>query len=168
MTSQPLSGSSHPLYRQHHTHSFYDITLTICVASFALYKTSQPHFLTSNHHFEDITPTILNIVSTLCHHTNSIDDKTATICMISHPVCVRHSVHCVYDIIPTMYDNTNLCVEHHTRHMYDIICTTEDVTSTLSHQATIFMMAQPFQTWHHTQCIYDIISNMYAITIMLS
>ena len=57
--SQPLSGSSHPLYRHHHTHSFYDITLAICVASFELYKTWHPHFLISNHHFEDITPTIL-------------------------------------------------------------------------------------------------------------
>ena len=35
-TSQPLSVSSHTLYRQHHTHSFYDITLAICVASFTL------------------------------------------------------------------------------------------------------------------------------------
>ena len=36
-TSQPLSVSSHPLYRKHHTHSLYDIALSICVASFALY-----------------------------------------------------------------------------------------------------------------------------------
>ena len=38
-TSQPLSVSAQPLYRQQHTHSLYDITLEICVASFALYKT---------------------------------------------------------------------------------------------------------------------------------
>ena len=48
-TSQPLSVSSHPPYRQHHTHSLYDITLAIYVASFALYKTSHPHFMTSKH-----------------------------------------------------------------------------------------------------------------------
>ena len=114
MTSQPLSLSSHPLYRQHHTHSFYDITLTICMASFALYKTSQPHFLTSNHHFEDITPTILDMSLYLCQHTNSIDDITATICMISHQVNVRNSVHYIYDIVPTMYDITNLCVDYTT------------------------------------------------------
>ena len=46
VTSEPLSVSSHPKYRQHHTHSLYDITLAICVASFALYKTSHPHFMT--------------------------------------------------------------------------------------------------------------------------
>ena len=55
----------HRHYLCHHTHSFYDNTLAICVASFALYKTSDPHFLTSNHHSEDITPTILDIVSTV-------------------------------------------------------------------------------------------------------
>ena len=31
-----LSVSSHPRYWEHHTHSFYDITLGICIASFAL------------------------------------------------------------------------------------------------------------------------------------
>ena len=35
-TSQPLSVSSHPLHRQHHTQSLYDMTLAMCVASFAL------------------------------------------------------------------------------------------------------------------------------------
>ena len=64
-TSQPLSVSSHPLYRKHHTHSLYDITLSICVASFALYKTSPPHFMTSNHRVYIITPTIFDIVPTV-------------------------------------------------------------------------------------------------------
>ena len=38
VTSQPPSVSSPTLYRQHHTHSFYDITLALCAASFAVYK----------------------------------------------------------------------------------------------------------------------------------
>ena len=65
-TSQPLSLSSHPKYRQHHNHPLYDITLPICVASFALYKSSHPHFMTSNLHVYVITATIFDIVSTLC------------------------------------------------------------------------------------------------------
>ena len=53
-----------------------------------------------------------------------------------------------------MYDVKNLCVDNTTlEHMYDIICATEDVTSTLSHQATIFMTSYPPQAWHHTHCI---------------
>ena len=59
------SVSSHPLNWYHHTHFLYDITLAISMASFALYKTSHPHFMTSNHHFYDITPTIFDIISTL-------------------------------------------------------------------------------------------------------
>ena len=52
--------SSHPKYRQHHTHPLYDINIAICVASFALYKTSHPHFMTSNHRDYVITPTIIS------------------------------------------------------------------------------------------------------------
>ena len=32
--------------------------------------------------------------------------------MISHPVNMRHSVHYIYDIVPTMYDITTLCVDY--------------------------------------------------------
>ena len=45
-----------PLYRQHHTHSFYDHKLAICVASCALYKTSHSHFLTSKHQLRTSHP----------------------------------------------------------------------------------------------------------------
>ena len=45
-----VSLSSQPLH-WYHTHSLHDITLAVCVASLALYKTSRPHFMTSNHHF---------------------------------------------------------------------------------------------------------------------
>ena len=193
MTSQPLSGSSHPLYRQHHTYSFYDITLSIRVASFALYKTSEPHFLTSNHHFEDITPTILEIVSTVSvsshqlyrwYHSNYMYHITSIIWETFCPLYLWHRTHYVWQHKP-------VCWIHHTRHMYDIICTTEDVTSTLSHQATIFDFASTsgitshplYQTshqlylchhnlstditstfvWHHTHYMCDIICTRYNI-----
>ena len=99
-TSQPLSVSSHPKYRQHHTHHFNDITLAICVASFALYKTSHPHFMTSNHRVYVITQTIFDIVSTVSvsshplywwYHTNCISETTSTI---------------IHDIISIVYDMT--------------------------------------------------------------
>ena len=76
---QPLSVSSHPKYRQHHTHPLYDITLAICVASFALYKTSHTHFMTSNHRVYVITHTIFDMVSTVCGCA-----ITSTVLMISH------------------------------------------------------------------------------------
>ena len=64
-TSQPLAVSSHAQYRQHHTHSLYEITLAIYVASFALYKTSYPHFMTSTRCVYFITNTIFGIMSTV-------------------------------------------------------------------------------------------------------
>ena len=86
-TSQPLSVSSHPLYRQHHTHSLYDITLAMCVASVALYKTSHPHFMTSDHRVFLITPTILDSCPLyLCHHLHCTDDITPTVSLRSHPL----------------------------------------------------------------------------------
>ena len=105
MTSQPLSVSSHPLYRQHHTHSFYEITLAIWVASFVLYKTSHPHFFTSNHHFEDITPTILDIVATVSvsslqhyrwYHRHYMYDITSRVYKTFCPLYLWHHTHCFW------------------------------------------------------------------------
>ena len=63
----------------HIKHSLYGITLAICVASFALYKTSHPHFMTSNHRVYVIKPTIFDMVSTVCGCA-----ITSTLLMISH------------------------------------------------------------------------------------
>ena len=158
--------SSHPLYRQHHTHTFYDITLAICVASFALNNTTQPHFLTSNHHFEDITATILDIVSTVSvsshqlywwYNSHYMYDITSSICETVCPLYLWHCTHYVW------YHNPR-CWLHHTLHMYDIICTTEDVTSTLPLQATTFMTSHPLQAWHHTCCVRHCTSCIFVIT----
>ena len=143
------------MYRQHHTNSLDDITLSICVASFALYKTIQPHILTSNHHFEDIALTILDTMSTVSvsshqhyrwYHSHYMYDITSSICETWCPLYLWHCTHYVWNHNP-------LCWIHHTRIMYNIICATEDVTSTLSHQATIFMTSNAFQAWHHIPCI---------------
>ena len=166
MTSQPLSLSSHPLYRLHHTHSFYDIILAICVALCALYKTSQPHFLSSNHHLEDITPTILDIVSTVSvssqqlyrwYHSHYMYDITSSICKAFSLLYLWHHIRCVWQHNP-------VCWLHHTQHMYEIFCTTEDVTSTLSQQTTIFMTSHTLQAWHHSPFIRHCTNFIFVIT----
>ena len=166
MTSQPLSGSSQPLYRKHHTHSFYDITLAICLALFALHKKSHRHILTSNHHFEDITPTILDIVSTVSvsslqhyrwYHSHYMYDITS---IIYETFCLLYLWYHTHYI----WQHNTVSWLHHTRHMYDIICTTEDVTSTLSHQARVFMTSHPLQAWHHTPCITHQTNCIFVIT----
>ena len=123
--------SSHRLYRQHPTLSFYDIILAIFVVSFALYNASHPHFLSSHHHFEDITPTILDIVSTVSvssnqlypwYHSHFMYDIISSICETFCPLYLWHRNHYVW------HHNTLYWIDH-TRHMYDIICPTDVVTS---------------------------------------
>ena len=136
------------------------------VASFALYKTSHPHFLISIHHFEDITPTILDIMSSISvtshklyrwYHSHYMYDITSSICETFCPQYLWHHPHYVWDHNP-------MCWLHNTRHMYDIICATEAITSTLSHQATIFMTSHPLQAWHHTPCIRHRTNCIFVIT----
>ena len=47
--------------------------------------------------------------------------------------------------------------------MSDIICAKEEVTSTLSHQATIFMTSHPPLAWHHTPCIRHCTNCIFVI-----
>ena len=167
MISEILSVSSHALYRQHHTHSLFDIILAICVASFALYKTSQPHFLSSNHHFEDIIPTILDIMSTVSgsshqiyrwYHSHYVYDLTSSISVTSHPLYLWHNIHCVWH-------HSTLCSWRNTRDMYDILCTVEDNAPILSHQITVFMISRPLQAGQHSPCIRHRTHSIYAITL---
>ena len=139
-----LNMRNHSHYLCPHTHSFYDITLDICVASFALYKTSHPHFLISNHHFEDITPTILDIVSTLSvssqklyqwYHSHYIYDITSSICEAISPLYLWHCTHYVW------HHNT-LCWLHHTRHIW----MTSFVLQKRSH---LLYLIKPQSLWLH-------------------
>ena len=69
-------------------------------------------------------------------------DITSSICETFCPLYLWHHTHYVWDHNPMWW-------LHHTPHMYDIICATEAVTSTLSHQDTIFVTLHPLQEWHH-------------------
>ena len=92
MTSYPFYMTSKPLNVCYHTHCIDNFTSILCitpqspcVASFALYKTSHPHFMTTNHRVYVITPTILTWCPLyLCHHIHSIDDITPTVFLRSH------------------------------------------------------------------------------------
>ena len=127
---------------------------------------SHPHFLTSNHHLEDITPTILDIVSTVSvsshllywwYHSHNMYDITSSLCAPFCPLYLWHRTLCVWQ-------HNTVCWLHHTRHMYDIICATEYVTSTLTQQAKIFVTSHPLQAWHHTTCIRHHTYCIFVIT----
>ena len=90
-TSQPLSVSSHPKYREHHTHPLYDIRLFIWMALFALYKISHPHFMTSNHRAWGGLRSIFDIMS--------------TVSVSSHPVYWRYHTNCISEITSAIIHN---------------------------------------------------------------
>ena len=104
-------------------------------------------------------------------------DITYSIHVTSYSLYLGHHIH-------YLCPHNSLCSWYHTQHMCDIICTTDDITSTLSHQTTVFMISHALQAWHHTHCIrylthcifviitsplisypiwYDIISTLYDI-----
>ena len=142
---------SHPLYRQHHTHSLYDVTFTICVALFALYKTSHPHFMTSNHRVYVITQNILYIVSTVSvsshppywwYHTNCISEITSAI---------------IHDIISIVY-NITATIWHHNHCIHDIRFLTYDITS------RVYVISSPIPVTSQTLCLWIYVNCIYHQT----
>ena len=123
----------------------------MCGIVFIIQEITSPHF--------DLKPPFWG------HHTQYIRHRVHCICvitpalsMISQPLYVWYHIKYICDILSTIFmtsyplymQQNTLSWLHHTRYMYDIFCATEDVTSTLSHQATIFMTSHPLQIWHHT------------------
>ena len=114
-----VSVSSQWLHWWSQTNSMHDITATLCVASYALYKTSYTFFMTSHHCSYHISSTafmtshILCMTSNmaiqmlhlpsdplyltlhplyLCHQTQGITYTTPTPCMPSHTLYVWHPI----------------------------------------------------------------------------
>ena len=83
-------------------------------------------------------------------------DITYSIHVTSYPLYLWH--HILY-----VWQHNTVCGWYHTRHMCDIICTTDDITSTLSHQTTVFM-SHPLQAWHHTHSIRHCTHCIFVIT----
>ena len=119
MKPHPLCRATYTLYMRHHSHSLCphtqsidNITHTLCMTSHSPYVwhrfpiqdiTSSLYDL--NHHVYVITPTIFDMVSTLCGCA-----ITSTVLMISHQLyfcddihynlqhhipCIRHDSHCM-------------------------------------------------------------------------
>ena len=115
-------------------HSLYDITLAIYVAPFALYRTSHPHFMISNHHVYVITATIFDIVS--------------TVSVSSHPLYWWYHTNCNSEIMSAI--------------LHNIISIVYDMTVTVW-QHNHYFCDIGFPTYHITSRIYDI-SSPIAVT----
>ena len=116
-TSYPLYTTTYSLYLYHHSHCICvshplfpwyptlcmnDITPTICLTSYTLYKASLPHFMTSQNIIYDITCTVIMTSLPwyltlyplyLCHHNLTIYTLWPTVCMTSQQLYVWHFMH---------------------------------------------------------------------------
>ena len=118
----------HPLYRWYNTHSIYDITSTVYMAQYALYVTSHPQFMTSQHSSWHQT-----IIS---HLTPFISDSTSTVSLSSNPDYRSYNPHC-------MYDNTaTICMTSFELHITSL------PLFMLSYHA---MTSHPLYSCYHTQ-----------------
>ena len=112
-TSICVSLWSHTLYRCYNIHCIYDMAPTIFKTQYALYMTSRPRFMTSQHSIHYIS--LLYLISNwlylkalplhLCHHTQIINHITPIICMITQAQYVWYHMN-TYDITSNLYDIT--------------------------------------------------------------
>ena len=162
----------HRHYLCHHTHCIDNITPTLSMTTHSPYVWHRLHY--TRHQILTFWPqtTILRTSHPLYYiscplylhnHSNYIDDFTATICMISPPLHVKHSVHYIYDIIPTMYDNTILCVHYTTL----CICMTSFALQKTSHP---LYHTKSQSLWLHIHFRHDIATPVSDIapTVSLS
>ena len=191
------SVSSYPLVQWYHTICIYDITPTMCIISYTLYKASHPHFMTSHHIMHDITCTVfmtsLPLYLTLhplyrCLQTQCISYTTPTLCMTSHTLCMTSQSVCMTSHEHFMtsylyrYDITSIYLWHHIQYIwYHPCCFHENTATMLDISPTIFdirvsvsVLSQPIY-WchdnnygsHHTWHTYDIINTPHLITFTL-
>ena len=112
--------------------------------SYALYRTSYPHFMT----------TIL-----------SIYDITCTVFMTSHAIYMTCHLLCVisYSLYVWLLTMTVLC--HHTLYIYDIstlygITHSVRTTQPLCTSQPLCLISHPMYQFYQTQCMYDITSTI--------
>ena len=143
-----VSVWSHPLYQWYNTHSIYDITSTAYMAKYALYMTSHPPFITSQHSTHDF--------KVISHLTLIISDSTSTVSLSSYPDYQSYNPHCTYCNTATICMTS--CEPHMTSHPLFLI----------SHHA---MTSHPLYSCHHTQdtchCIHCYWTNIYSVLIIL-
>ena len=106
---------SHTLYRSYNIHCIYDMAPTILIAQYALYMTSHPWFMTSQHYIHYIS--LLYLISNwlyltalplyLCHHNQIINHITPTVRVITQAQYVWYHTN-TYDITSNHYDITPL------------------------------------------------------------
>ena len=111
------------------------------MAQYALYTTSHPCFMTSNHSIQDMK-------DTLSHITLIISDSSSTVSVSSHPYYRSYNPHC-------MYITATIGMTWHQLHM------SSHPLFMISHHS---MTSQPLYSCHHTQYIWHHIHCSCIIT----
>ena len=169
-----VSVWSHMLYWWYNSCSIYDITSTVYMAQYALYMTSHPRFMISQH----LTYDIKAIISYL---TPILSDSTSTVSLLPHTDYQSYNSHCMYDtatIFMTSYElhmtsHPLFMILHHAvishplyscHHTQDT-CHHTNCSWTISY--SVLIIPHLLYVWHETHCIYDLTGILYVITLTL-
>ena len=87
----PECVSSHPHFQRYNTLCIEDITPTLCIISYTLYKAPRPHFMTSHHIF--MTSHVLYSWYHLHYIWNEFQYRTSHTWQYKHYIC--HLAHCI-------------------------------------------------------------------------
>ena len=156
------------------SHPLYDITPTVYITSYMLYKSSHPHFMTLHHIiyvstctvFMESLPRYLTLHPLyLCHHNHSSDDLWPTFCMISHPLYVWHPMNCTYSHIHSLRTDTIVVITllsldswHHTHYICLHIHDSTNIISAISPticdtQSTVSVSSNAVHQLYHTHTL---------------
>ena len=137
---------------------------TIFMEVYALYMTSHPRFMTSQHSIKFIR--LLYLISNwiylkthplhLCIHTQIIDHKTPIVCMITQAQYAWHHVK-TYDITSTLYDITSRydihihCIHVITPRIPVVASTVAELLPTVYWLEHVWNMCdiKPLYVWYH-------------------
>ena len=126
-----VSVWSHSLYQWYNTHSIYGITSTVHMAQYALYMTSHPRFMTSQHSTHDIKAIISHLTPIISDRTYTVSllsqadyHTTPIVCMITQPQYVWHHKNYICHHIHSLW--------HHTHWMHVITPRIPFISSTVA------------------------------------
>ena len=97
-----VSVSSHPMDQFYQKQCMYDITVTMCMTSYAVHVTSHAQFRMSHHFMYDIRSTLSDLsfsasMSSLqpyrWYHSHYMYDLMSRICVTSFPLYLWHNIH---------------------------------------------------------------------------
>ena len=168
-STSTVSVSSNPGYHLYHTHSLYDITHTLRVASYSVWMLSQQLFMTSYPSTYNITPSIfmasypIHMLSPYCLHdkTTTIRDISPTIFDITATVSVSsqrwhtHLYRCI-----TVSMTSQVCKSSHLAHVWHHTQSTSHHIHTFWHQWSCFMTSQTLHSWHQISSLWHHIHSL--------